>query len=271
MSCIWQVSVLHFLKKSKAMFDLIYSEHTTDKTFIGKVDPRAKIILFVSFIIMILLIPISEFIPLLILGICLLLSILISRFPAIKILRAVIKIYPMILIISIFQIFTLKSGEYLHSGIGFIHMTEDSWIHIFGFQMKTILIIASGLFLISSTPMKLFLKSFKKLGMPEWIITVTFFVYHFVYILSHELTRLNLAYQSRYVRLPVLKKVSMQSKLMTMFFLRIFERNDRLYNALMSRGFNGSISFETKLTWKSSDTILVFAGLIFLSLLQTIV
>jgi cobalt/nickel transport system permease protein len=258
-------------KKQQIMFDLIYSEHTTDESFIGKVDPRAKMILFISFVTMVLLIQIYELIPLLTLGISLFLSILLSRFPGIKIVRALIKIYPMILIISIFQILTLKSGEYLHSGIGIIQMTQESWIHVLGFQIKTILIIASGLFLISSTPMKLFLKSFEKLGMPDWIITVTFFVYHFVYILSHELSRLNLAYQSRYIKLPVIKKISIQSRLMAMFFLRIFERNDRLYNALMSRGFTGSISFETTLSWKSSDTILVLTGFTFLFIMQTIV
>jgi cobalt/nickel transport system permease protein len=252
------------------MFDLIYSEHATDRSFIGKVDPRAKIILFISYIIIVLLIKAQAFIPLLILSVGLLFSILISRFPGIKIIRALIKIYPMILMISFFQILTIKPGDYLHSGIGIVQFSSDSWLHILGFQLKTILIVAAGLFLISSTPMKLFLKSFERLGMPDWIITVTFFVYHFMFILSHELSRLHLAYKSRYVKLSVIKRISMQSKLMAMFFFRIFERNDRLYNALMSRGFNGSISFETQISWKSSDTILVLTGISFLFLIQTI-
>jgi cobalt/nickel transport system permease protein len=177
----------------------------------------------------------------------------------------------MILIISFFQLLTLKSSDYLHSGMGILQMSWDSWIHLIGFQVKTILIAASGLFLISSTPMRLFLKSFKKLGMPDWIITVTFFIYHFVFILSHELTRLNLAYHSRYIKLSIFKKITMQSKLMAMFFFRIFERNERLYNALMSRGFNGSISFETTLSWRLSDTVFVLSGFTFLFIILTIV
>jgi hypothetical protein len=39
----------------------------------------------------------------------------------------------------------------------------------------------------------------------------------------------------------------------------------------VSRGFKGSISFETNLSWKSSDTILVLSGITFLFLMQTIV
>jgi energy-coupling factor transporter transmembrane protein EcfT len=170
----------------------------------------------------------------------------------------------MIFMISLFQLLTLKPGSFLYSGIGIFQVTQDTWIQIFGFQIKTILIISSGLFLISSTPLKLFLKSFKKFGMPDWIVTVTFFVYHFVFILSHELSRLNLAYQSRHIRLSVLNKISMQSKLMAMFFFRIFERNERLYHSLMSRGFKGSISFEATLTWRPSDTIVVISGFTYL-------
>jgi cobalt/nickel transport system permease protein len=253
------------------MFDLIYSEHATEKTFLGKVDPRAKIILFIIYISMVLMMKINALIPLLILGVSLLLLIGITRFPGIKIVRALIKIYPMILMISIFQVLTVRSGNYLHSGFGIFQMTEDTWIQIVGFQIKTILIISCGLFLISSTPLKLFLKSFKKFGMPDWIVTVTFFVYHFVFILSHELSRLNLAYQSRYIKLSVFNKISMHSKLMAMFFFRIFERNDRLYNSLMSRGFKGSISFEATLKWRPSDTILVLSGFTYLCFMLILV
>ena len=252
------------------MFDLIFSERITDKLFIGKVDPRAKIILFLMYISVVLLIPSYDLLPLLVLGFTLVLLIIISGSPGFKIGKAIIKIYPMILIISFFQILTIKSGDYLHSGFGFLNITKDSWIGITGFQAKTVLILAAGLFLISSTPMKLFLKSMEKLKMPGWIVTVTFFIYHFVYILSHELTRLQIAYQSRYIKLSIIKKLSVQVKLMAMFLTRIFEKNDRLYNALISRGFNGIISFEIPLSWKFSDTILVLTGITFLILTRTI-
>jgi cobalt/nickel transport system permease protein len=249
------------------MFDLIYSDHFSEKSIIGKVDPRAKILLFLSYLSAVLLIDITPLFPLLILGLGLFVMILLARFPGLKIVRALIKIYPMILLISIFQFLSSSPGNLLYSGLGVIQLSQESWNQLIGFQMKTVLIVASGLFLISSTPMKLFLKSFEKMGLPGWIITVTFFIYHFVYILSHELSRLNMAYQSRYIKLNIIKKLSIHSKLMAMFFFRLFERNDRLFNALMSRGFNGTIAFETSLSWKASDTVLVLSGLTCISLI----
>ena len=253
------------------MFDLIYTAHLSDKSFIGKIDPRAKILLFISYISVVIYIDVNTVFPLIFLGIGLLCMIVFSQFPGTKIVRALVKIYPMIFLISIFQLLSMQSGDYLHSGFGFVDLSSDSLMQLLGFQVKSILIISSGLVMISSTPMKLFLKSFEKLGMPNWILTVAFFIYHFVYILSHELSRLNLAYQSRYIKLTLVRKLVIHSKLMAMLFLRIFERNDRLYNSLMSRGFNGSISFDTSLSWKFTDSILILSGFAFLSLILFVV
>jgi cobalt/nickel transport system permease protein len=217
------------------MFDLIFSEHTTDRLFIGKVDPRAKIILLLSFISVVLIVPSYDLMPLLILGLTLVLLISISGLPGIKIVKSIIKIYPMILVMSIFQVLTIKSGDYLYSGVGFFDISEESWI-------------------------------MKKLRAPGWLVAVAFFIYHFVFILSHELRRLQIAYQSRYIKLSIVKRLSVQAKLLAVFLTRLFERNDRLYNALISRGFNGIIPLEIPISWKYSDTILVFSGIVFIIL-----
>ena len=97
---------------------------------------------------------------------------------------------------------------------------------------------------------------------------MTFFVYHFVFILSHELTRLQIAYKSRYIRLPVMKQLTIRARLLAKFLTRIFERNDRLYHALISRGFNGVIPLHVQISWKNSDTMLVISGMTFLILTQ---
>lgn len=250
------------------MFDLIFSERTVDRLFIGTIDPRAKIILFISFIFVVLLTPAYNLISLVVLGLTLIFLILISGLPGYKIIKAILKIYPMILMISFFQIITFNPGDYLHSGIGIFSISEDSWFRIAGFQIKTILILGASLLLVSSTPMKLFLTSLERLRAPGWIVAITFFIYHFVFILTHEIARLQIAYQSRYIKLPIIKRLKVQTRLLAVFLSRIFERNDRLYNALISRGFNGDIPLYIHISWKYSDTIVVFTGITFLVLTQ---
>jgi len=49
------------------MFDLIYSDRKTDQLFVGKVDPRAKILLFICFTSVVIIIPTFNLIPLMVL------------------------------------------------------------------------------------------------------------------------------------------------------------------------------------------------------------
>jgi cobalt/nickel transport system permease protein len=253
------------------MYDLIFLERTINQLFVGRIDPRAKLILFISFILVVLILPSYNLISLVALGLILALLIFISGLPGSKIVKAILKIYPMILIMSFLQILTIHTGNYLYSGIGILAISEDFWIHIAGFQIKTIVILGASLFLVSSTPMKLFLTSLEKLRAPGWVVAITFFIYHFVFILIQEITRLQIAYQSRYVKLPVMKRVKVRTRILAVFLTRIFERNDRLYNALISRGFNGDIPLHIHLSWKYSDTIVVLTGITFLMLIHWMV
>jgi len=252
------------------MFDLIFSDRSTDKLFIGRVDPRAKILLFICFINVVLIIPTVDLIALVVLGLALVLLIFFADIPISKIVKAILKIYPMIVIMSFFQIISINTGDYQYSGIGLLDISVDSWVYITGFQIKTLLILKASLLLITTTPIKLFLTGIAKLKAPGWIVAVTFFIYHFVFIVMHELTRLQIAFQSRYIKLPIIKRLFVQARLLAVFLTRIFERNDLLYNALISRGFNGVLPLHLHLSWKKSDTMLVLSGISFLFLIQWI-
>lgn len=250
------------------MFDLIFSGWNIDHLFIGQIDPRAKIILFICFTSAVLILPASNLISLVVLGLTLIVLILIAGLPVSKIAKAILKVYPMILMISFFQFISLRTGNNLSFGAGLADIHKETWIQIASFQFKTLLILTASLLFISSTPIRLLLSSIKRLKAPGWVVAMTFFVYHFVFILSHELTRLQIAYKSRYIRLPVMKQLTIRARLLAKFLTRIFERNDRLYHALISRGFNGVIPLHVQISWKNSDTMLVISGMTFLILTQ---
>lgn len=252
------------------MFDLIFAGRNIDQLFIGKIDPRAKIILFICFIFAVLILPASNLISLVVLGLTLVVLIFIAGLPVPKIAKAILKVYPMILMISVFQLISLRTGNNLSPGTGLFDIHKETWIQIASFQFKTLLILTASLLFISSTPIKLLLGGIKRLKAPGWIVAMTFFVYHFVFILSHELTRLQIAYKSRYIRLPVIKQLTIRARLLAKFLTRIFERNDRLYHALISRGFNGVIPLHVQISWKNSDTMLVISGMTFLMITQWI-
>jgi cobalt/nickel transport system permease protein len=250
------------------MFELIFSNRSMDQLFIGRIDPRAKFILFMCFISEVLFLPANNLIPFVVLGLILVVLIIVTGLPVSKIAKAVLKVYPMILMISFFQLITIGTGEDLTPGLRYFNIPRDAWIQISGFQFKTIFILTASLLFIASTPIKSLLSSIEKLKAPAWIVAMTFFIYRFVFILTHELTRLQIAYRSRYIKLPVIKQLYIQARLLAKFLTRIFERNERLYDALISRGFNGVIPSQIHISWKNSDTIMIICGLTFLMLTQ---
>lgn len=249
------------------MYELLFSQNTNIHLFISRVDPRAKLLILLLFIVSVLILSVSDPVKYLILVVLLLMVILTSGLNTRPIVKGLIKIYPFILFVSFFQLLSGSESEQAYSGISFFSQNKEIWRIILVFQIETMMILASGIIFITSTPFVLLLKSLDRMRLPAWIVSVIFFSYRFVYILSHELYRLQIAYQSRYIYLPWRHRIPYQLKLMSSYLVRVFERNDQLYNALRSRGFSGTLFFEMPLSWKKTDSLIaVFASFLFIIL-----
>jgi cobalt/nickel transport system permease protein len=247
------------------MFDLIFTKKAINHQCIGRIDPRAKFILFLIFCVILFTSSINQPVLLAVLAIILLTVIFTAGLPYAQILRTISKIYPMIFIISLVQWVSFTSGGLqTYSGIGSWDINASEWLRILEFQIRSLYIVAAGLIFVTSTPFTHLIKSLEKLKVPDWVVAVTFFIYRFVYILSHELHRLHIAFQSRYIKLPLASKLIMMGRLSAVFMTRIFERNERLYQALISRGFSGNFSIDIPLAWRWSDSLLLVAGVAFL-------
>lgn len=166
----------------------------------------------------------------------------------------------MIFFVSLFQIISQIGGEQLYSGIGSVKFDTVNWTKLLVFQLKSVVIVMAGLVFIISTPYPLLLKSLKKIHWPEKTISLMFFIYRFVFILSYELHRIYLAFRSRYIRLPIWQRLRVYSNLISIYFVRIFDRNERLYKALISRGFQGKVYCNLPLHWTRNDTLILLTG-----------
>jgi cobalt/nickel transport system permease protein len=171
----------------------------------------------------------------------------------------------MILFISLIQLFVSFSSDKIYSEIELLGVSNETIIRVVEFQFHSICIVIGTLIFIMSTPFMLAFKSLEKMKLPSWITTVIFFVYRLLFILAQELNRLFIAYRSRYTNLSLVKKVIVLSKISAVYLTRIFERNDRLYHALVSRGFTGTLSLDIPLAWRRSDTLLLLFGSVLLA------
>ena len=242
----------------------VHSEIYSDKDRLKNVDPRLILLIFLSYIVT--LYPASLARPI---GIMMLVSIpvlmvYLTRIPIWKVVKIIGKIYPVILLVSLFQIapfITMGSGS-----LGWINGEQPfaAWITIFDIQIKSLLLIAAGVILMATLSFTRILQGFQELRVPRTLISVMFFIYRFVFLLLRELNRLIIAYKSRYVKLSIWRRISTVGKISAVLITRIFNFQENMFQALVNRGFKGEFLFEERLIWRRWDSIMLLTGVLVL-------
>jgi cobalt/nickel transport system permease protein len=85
-------------------------------------------------------------------------------------------------------------------------------------------------------------------------------MYRFIFLIIDEVERLQIGYSSRYIYLPLRSRLKMLAGLIATLFIRTYERGERIYLAMESRGFKGRVYTLQSLRWRGVDSL---AGVMF--------
>lgn len=107
--------------------------------------------------------------------------------------------------------------------------------------LKAALCASTAVLLTSVTPMPKLLKGMESLGAPRLLTTVTSFLYRYFFVMVDEFERMNRARISRSVSGSFRNTVRGYSNVLASGLLRSFERSERTYLAMLSRGFDGTM------------------------------
>jgi cobalt/nickel transport system permease protein len=114
--------------------------------------------------------------------------------------------------------------------------------------------MCSALLLISTTSFPGICHALQKLRIPEVFISQLLFLYRYIFVLIEETLRM--------VRARDLRSFGKKGKGMGVFinligtlFMRTIERADRIYHAMLSRGFSGTIHYVKKGRLRKADFI----------------
>lgn len=135
---------------------------------------------------------------------------------------------------------------------------SGGWVSFFSILLKFFLTMCSALLLISTTSFPGICHALKKLGVPEIFISQLLFLYRYLFVLIEETLRM--------VRARDLRAFGKRGKGMDVFinligtvFMRTIERADRIYHAMLSRGFSGTIYYVKKDRLQRADFVCLFA------------
>ena len=201
-------------------------------------DPRAKLIAILSLIVAIVLIPDLE-IALIGLAIALTLA-LISRIPFSFILKHLIGVT--IFIIPLFVIISLTPS----GGI-----ERASLISVKALAAVILIFPMIGTMRFDTT-----IKALERLKTPTKLVQMIVFTYRYIFVFAREVQRMFTSLTSRGFRKRTsIYTLSTIGKLIGMLFIRSLDRSERVFNAMVSRGYEGNLETLVDFEMRKVDII----------------
>ena len=236
-----------------------YREGTS---LIHRLDPRLKLLATLAFVLATTTTPPGSwlaFVPLAALALSAIVSAEVPLTEALK--RSTIAL-PFAGMVALSLPFT-RSGEVLWSWtvLGWPLTVTDEGVQLFvAVVVKAWLSVMFSGLLVATTPFPDLLKAMRLLRVPAVLTATISFMYRYLFVLTDEAMRLQTARAARSAGSgrTVWWRARVLGGMIGSLFIRSYERGERVYAAMLSRGFAGEVRSLTDLSWQAHDS---WAGL----------
>jgi len=210
---------------------------------VHKLNPVVSLVSFLTFVIVVALVPVHSFVPLLVALLSLSCIVLVSRVPLQFILRRSVVIIPFVLAVGGLNL--LARGAELvihHSGLTHSVLGSTGVRPFLNMVLKSFICVLGMTLLVSTTGSANLLSAMRRIGVPVGLTVGTCFLYRYVFVVADELSRMKRSRDSRRAgKLPLAAELRSIGTLIGVLFIRSYERAERVYVAMCSRGFDGAM------------------------------
>ena len=233
-------------------------------TRIHHLDPRTKVVSTLAFIITVVSFPkyeVTGLIPFFVVPVVIL---SLGDIPCRFILKKVLFTSIFVALIGLFNplLDTQTMYHFLRVPI------SGGWVSFLSIMLRFFLTMSAVLLLISTTSFPGVAHALRKLGVPEVFVSQLLFLYRYLFVLMEETMRMVMARDLRSfdgrgqgVRIFV--------TLLGTLFIRTIERAERIYGAMLCRGFTGTIHPSRQHTFGKADFVYLFVTALVLFLFRT--
>lgn len=207
---------------------------------IHRLDPRTKLVLGLAFILTVVGVPERMW---RVLGIAfgfMLLAGFLSRVPITYLLTRSLAVVPFAFLVTFLRVIP-QGREGLIAGVT---IGAKAWL-----SALTLVIISA------TTPFPLLLKGMEKLKFPSVLVQILSFMYRYIFVLMDEVMRMERAWTSRGAGTKWWASFKAMAGIAGVLFVRSYERAERVYQAMLARGFEGEVKTFNPLTLSSRDLI----------------
>jgi cobalt/nickel transport system permease protein len=222
---------------------------------VHSLDPRAKIIALFTLIIVCVITPPNEWWPFCIYAAIVVIIAAASRLPAKYLLTRVLVVLPFVLVVAIFMPFMHKGGP--SYDLGLFSVSREGLIILWGVAIKALISVSCLILLSATTPFNDLMHGFERLHVPRFFTTTSALMYRYIFVIIDEAERMGRARDSRNFRGQWLWHAGVVGRMAGTLFLRSQERAERVYNAMSSRGFDGTFPRWQDGKMKAADYIFI--------------
>jgi len=208
-----------------------------------------KILIALFFILSILLTNPNHLLEFALYGVIIASLIVVSGVPSLFILKRSLLIIPFVVLISLFLLFDRTGGGINPLLLFSVEAMRSDYAGVILFRgvvIKSYLAILVLILLSSTTPFPCLLQGLQRLKLSKVFILILSFMYRYIFLLLDEAMRLTRGKRSREFGAGRWRQIKSTASMIGILFIRTFERGERVYSAMCSRGFDGTIrTFET--------------------------
>ena len=165
-----------------------------------------------------------------------------ARLPLLPVLRRAAAFGPFVLTAVVLLPFT-RPGDGTVSAVlpGLrVHVYRAGLLAAKGVLLKSLICAFSVVLLTSTTRFSSLLAALERLRFPRLLLVVVAFLYRYLFLLQGEFLRLTRAARARnWERGPARVRLRAAGGIVGSLFLRTYERGERIYTAMLARGFDG--------------------------------
>jgi cobalt/nickel transport system permease protein len=232
-------------------------------TFMHRLDPRTKVITTLVFLLAVISFPKYEVTALLPFFLFPVLFMTLGDIPAGFVIKKVLIVSPFAVFVGIFNPFFDRAVALNLFGLPI----SAGWVSFVSIILKFILSISAAILLVATSSFPGVTRALQRLGMPRLFTTQLIFLYRYMFVLMEEAMRIVRARDMRSFGRRGLG-VRVFIRLIGMLFMRTISRAERIYNAMLSRGFSGDIPSVRRHRFTAADVLFALSALAFLALFR---
>ena len=237
--------------------------HAGRDSILHHIDARAKLAVALCFIVAAATAPCNAYIEFAAFACLPFVVGLVAHVPPWFILKRTLLIIPFTVAVAFFVPFMQGGTTLFEFDVGFkIAVPREGATLVFCIFMKSFIAIATMTVLSATTSAADLIKGLESLKCPRLVTTVLFLMHRYVVLLVDEGGRLLTARRSRTVRMNHRERLRSMGHVASVLLFRSFERGERVYESMCSRGFDGSFSTLRTPRLTATDVAVTICGIL---------